>query len=44
MEVVVFGAGSLGSLIGGLLARAHAVTLVGRDPHVEQVRESGLRI
>jgi 2-dehydropantoate 2-reductase len=44
MDVVVFGAGSLGSLVGGLLAREHAVTLVGRDPHVTAVRESGLAI
>ena len=44
MDVVVFGAGSLGSLVGGLLAREHAVTLVGRDPHVAAVREAGLRI
>ena len=45
MEVLVFGAGSLGSLVGGLLARAgHDVTLVGRDPHVSTVRESGLRV
>ena len=44
MEIVVFGAGSLGSLLGGLLAREHEVTLVGRDPHVETVAESGLRI
>jgi 2-dehydropantoate 2-reductase len=44
MDVVVFGAGSLGSLLGGLLARKHAVTLVGRDPHVSRVRETGLRI
>ncbi len=44
MEIVVFGAGSLGSLLGGLLAREHAVTLVGRDPHVETVAESGLRL
>lgn len=44
MDVVVFGAGSLGSLVGGLLAREHAVTLVGRDPHVAAVRESGLRV
>jgi 2-dehydropantoate 2-reductase len=42
MDVVVFGAGSLGSLIGGVLAREHAVTLVGRDPHVTAVQESGL--
>jgi 2-dehydropantoate 2-reductase len=44
MDVVVFGAGSLGSLIGGLLAREHAVTLVGRDPHVARVREDGLAV
>ncbi|WP_435177473.1 ketopantoate reductase family protein [Halorussus sp. AFM4] len=44
MDVVVFGAGSLGSLVGGLLAREHAVTLVGRDPHVARVREAGLRV
>ena len=44
MNVVVFGAGSLGSLVGGLLAREHDVTLVGRDPHVRATREDGLRI
>jgi 2-dehydropantoate 2-reductase len=44
MNVVVFGAGSLGSLIGGLLARAHDVTLLGRAPHMEAVRRSGLEL
>lgn len=44
MDVVVFGAGSLGSLLGGLLALDHRVTLVGRDPHIAAVRESGLQI
>jgi len=44
MDVVVFGAGSLGSLVGGLLAREHAVTLVGREDHVRDVQEDGLRI
>lgn len=44
MDIVVFGAGSLGSLLGGLLARVHEVTLVGRDPHMRRVRESGLHI
>lgn len=43
MRVLVFGAGSLGSLLGGVLARVHDVTLVGRDPHVERVRADGLR-
>jgi len=44
MEVLVYGAGALGSLVGGLLARSHEVTLVGRDPHMRRVREDGLRI
>ena len=44
METVVFGAGSLGSLVGGLLARDHDVTLVAREEHARAVRESGLRI
>lgn len=44
MDVLVFGAGSLGSLIGGLLARTHEVTLVGRDPHVRTVVADGLEI
>ncbi|AUX10871.1 2-dehydropantoate 2-reductase [Halalkaliarchaeum desulfuricum] len=44
MEILVFGAGSLGSLVGGLLAQVHDVTLVGRDPHVTAVREEGLSI
>ncbi|WP_281195595.1 ketopantoate reductase family protein [Halorubrum sp. F4] len=44
MEVLVYGAGALGSLVGGLLARAHDVTLVGRNPHMRRVHEEGLRI
>ncbi|WP_293029229.1 ketopantoate reductase family protein [Natronococcus sp.] len=44
MEIVIFGAGSLGSLVGGLLAREHEVTLVGRDDHVTAVRRNRLRV
>ncbi|QLG49698.1 ketopantoate reductase family protein [Natrinema halophilum] len=44
MDIVVFGAGSLGSLVGGVLARDHDVTLVARKPHARAVRESGLRL
>lgn len=44
MKVLVFGAGSLGSLLGGLLAREHDVTLVGRDPHMRTVAATGLTI
>ncbi|WP_254864367.1 ketopantoate reductase family protein [Halovivax gelatinilyticus] len=44
METVVFGAGSLGSLIGGLLAREHDVTLVGRAAHADRIERDGLAI
>jgi len=44
MRVLVFGAGSLGSLFGGVLAREHDVTLVGRDPHASTVERDGLAI
>jgi 2-dehydropantoate 2-reductase len=44
-RVVVAGAGAVGSVVGGMLAAAgHAVTLVGRDPHVSEVRRAGLRV
>ncbi|WP_336337503.1 ketopantoate reductase family protein [Haloarcula brevis] len=44
MDIAVVGAGSLGSLVGGLLAREHDVTLVGREPHVDRVAERGLSV
>ncbi len=44
MEIIVFGAGSLGSLLGGLLTRSHDVTLIGRKPHVEAIDTDGLEI
>jgi 2-dehydropantoate 2-reductase len=45
MRVAVIGAGAVGSLVGGLLARAgEDVTLVGRQPHVDAVNRKGLRI
>jgi 2-dehydropantoate 2-reductase len=43
--VLVAGAGALGSVFGGLLARAGAqVTLLGRAVHLNAVREHGLAI
>lgn len=42
MDVVVFGASSLGSIVGGLLAHEHDVTLAGRESHIETVRTAGL--
>jgi len=45
MRMLVMGAGSMGSVLGGFMANAgHDVTLVGRDPHMRAIREQGLLI
>ena len=45
MRALVFGAGAVGSVLGGFLARAgHAVTLLGRPWHLDVVRAQGLRL
>ena len=45
MRILVLGAGAIGSVLGGFLAKAgHEVTLLGRPPHMEAIRKSGLRI
>jgi 2-dehydropantoate 2-reductase len=45
MKVIVAGAGSLGSLLGGLLARTgEDVLLLGRQAHVSAVQQDGLRV
>jgi len=44
VEILVFGAGAMGSFIGGLLSRRHNVLLIGRAEHVEAIRAHGLRI
>ena len=44
-KIVVIGAGAVGSLLGGLLARAgEDVTLIARQAHAEAIRVAGLRI
>jgi len=45
VRTVIVGAGGLGSVVGGYLAKAgYPVTLVGRAAHVETIREHGLEI
>jgi len=44
MRICVFGAGSLGSALGALLSKGNDVTLVGRRPHMDSIRGSGLRV
>lgn len=44
MNIVIFGAGSIGSLFGGLLAKNNRVALIGRKKHVEMIISKGLKI
>ncbi|HEV8191707.1 MAG TPA: 2-dehydropantoate 2-reductase [Ktedonobacterales bacterium] len=45
MKIAVIGAGAVGSVIGGLLARAgEDVTLIGRKPQVDAINTHGLLI
>ena len=44
MEIIVLGAGAIGSLYGAKLAGDNDVTLVGRADHVAAINSNGLRI
>ena len=44
MEIIVLGAGAIGSLYGAKLAATNDVTLVGRAAHVAAINAKGLRI
>ncbi|MFQ6050809.1 MAG: ketopantoate reductase family protein [Candidatus Hydrothermarchaeota archaeon] len=44
MNILIMGAGALGSVFGGFLSRTNDVVLVGRDPHIEAINRKGLRI
>ena len=45
LRIVVMGAGAIGSLFGGFLAEGNNdVTLVGRNIHVNAIKQSGLMI
>ena len=44
MEIIVLGAGAIGSLYGAKLAANNDVTLVARGEHVDAINATGLRI
>jgi len=44
MNIVIFGAGAIGSLFGALLSKNNNVSLIGRKPHVNAIKKSGLKI
>jgi 2-dehydropantoate 2-reductase len=44
MNIIVFGAGAIGSLYAAKLSAHHAVTVIGRPDHVEAIARDGLRV
>lgn len=44
MNILIFGAGAIGSLVGALLSKKHTVTLIGRLPHIQEIKKKGLMI
>ena len=44
MNIVIFGAGAIGSLFGALLSKKNNVTLIGRASHVDVIKKHGLNI
>ncbi len=45
MKFLIMGAGAIGSVTGGFLAKAgHSVSLVGREEHIKSIRNNGLKI
>ncbi len=45
MQIIVYGAGAVGSVLGGMLSlHHHDVMLVGRQPLVDAIARDGLRI
>jgi len=44
MNIVIFGAGAIGSLIGALLNKKNNVTLIGRSQHINAIKKKGLTI
>ena len=44
LNIAIFGAGALGSLVGAYLSSHHHVTLYGRPAHMDAIRENGVQI
>lgn len=45
MRLIIYGAGGIGSIMGGHLARTgHDVVLIGRPGHINTIKQKGLRL
>jgi len=44
MNILIIGAGAIGSLFGGLISKKNNVLLVGRKLHIQTIKKNGLKI
>ncbi len=44
MNIIIFGAGAIGSLFGALLSKGNNAILIGRKPHITAIKKNGLKI
>ena len=44
MNIVIFGAGAIGSFFGSMLSKNSNVLLIGRKPHINAIKKNGLNI
>ena len=44
MNIVIVGAGAIGSFFGATLSKKHDVVLVGRKAHVDKINKKGLKV
>lgn len=44
MNIVIMGAGAIGSFIGASLSKNNRVILVGRNPHISTIQKKGLEV
>ncbi len=43
-NIVIYGAGAIGSVVGALLSGQNNVTLIGRKEHVDAINKNGLKV
>jgi 2-dehydropantoate 2-reductase len=44
MNIIIFGAGAIGSYFGSMLSKNNNVLLIGRKPHIKAIKKNGLKI
>jgi len=44
MNIIIFGAGAIGSIFGAMLSKKNNVLLIGRNPHISAIKKNGLKI